>query len=81
MADKPKAVPVVDIDEATAPESAKQDAAANGTTFIFNEVQLLKFKDGTSYHVSKNKATITDSKMVANLIEASKNPINKIFIQ
>lgn len=52
-----------------------------GTMFCFNNLQVLKFKDGTSYHAKTQRVTISDEKLIANLIEASKNRGNHIFIE
>lgn len=75
-----KAIEIVGLEEAI--EAGGSDLPPIvGTKFCFNDIQVLKFKDGTSYHIRKQRATISDPKLIANLTEAAKNRHNKIFIE
>lgn len=69
---------IVDLEDEVQAQ-AKPDE--KGTRFWFGEVQVLKFPDKTEYHITKKRATISDPKLVEKLLEASKNPTNKIFIE
>lgn len=69
-------VRVVDFDEAV---QAHANPQIGGVKFWFGEIGELKFADKTSYIVRKNRAVITDPKLVENLRAAAKNPSNKIF--
>lgn len=73
------AVQVADIDDAIV-EATQPEVAANGKRFFFGNVDVLKFKDGTQYHIQKQHAFVTDQKVISNLIEhAAANPHAKIF--
>lgn len=72
-------IQVVDIEEAVA--VGGNEPAPEGVRFCFNSVQLFKFEDGTSYHAAKQRAIISDEKLIANLTEAAKNKSNFIFIE
>lgn len=82
---EPESTPIapietIDIDEAIE-QVANPEAAANGKRFFFGHVGVLKFTDKTEYHVSRHHALITDPKLIANLIEASKDENLRIFLQ
>lgn len=76
--EEPKNKPpkIVDLEE----ELKADPKAPEGHSFFFGEVGLLKFPDGTSYHIRKNRDVIKDEKLVENLLEAAKNPALKIFL-
>lgn len=67
---------VVDLEE----ELRSDPKAPEGHSFFFGDIGLLKFADGTSYHIRKNRDTISDPKLIDNLLEAAKNPSLKIFL-
>ena len=71
----PKPLQVVNLDE----EVQAQVSQTGGQSFFFGDINLIKFKDGTSYHVTGSRKRIFDPIIIANLIEASKNPALKIF--
>jgi hypothetical protein len=76
---KPRRMPigVINLDEQaqaqTLPEGAKPFA------FFIGEIGLLKFADGSKYHVRSNHVTTYDQKLADKLTEASKNKALKIF--
>ena len=72
-------VNVVDMDEQIKEQAAGEPV--EGVSFWFGHIHLYKFKDGSSYHATKQRALITDQKLIDNLTEASKNPSNYIFIE
>lgn len=74
-----KPIEIVGLEEAI--ETGGSSDQPEGVKFIFNDVQVLKFKDGTSYHIQKQRARITDPKLIKNLTELSKNAAYKIFIE
>lgn len=78
---QPYATPIVNLDDEIAKESAPIEQQRNGASFWFGHVGMLKFPDKTEYHVRANRAFITDPILIANLIEAAKNPASKIFPQ
>lgn len=71
-------VEIVDLDEATESQVSQPE---HGVKFCFNYVTVFTFPDGSTYHVQRQRATITDPALIANLKEAAKNPSNKIFIE
>lgn len=75
-----KPIETVDIDDAIE-QAANPEAAKLGKRFFFGHVGLLKFEDGTQYHIAKQHATISDPKLIANIIKASEKPNSKIFLQ
>lgn len=78
---EPTAIPIVNLDDEIAKESAPIEQQQNGVNFWFGHVGMIKFPDKSEYHVRANRAFITDPALIANLIEASKNPSSKIFPQ
>lgn len=73
-------VEVADIeDEILA--TTQPELAAQGKRFFFGNIALFNFPDGSSYHVQKAHALVTNPQTVENLIEAAKNKHNKIFPQ
>lgn len=75
------AIPIVNMDDEIARESAPIEQQRNGVSYWFGHVGMLKFPDKTEYHVRANRVFITDLALIANLTEAAKNPANKIFPQ
>ncbi len=75
------AIPIVNLDDEIAKESAPVEQQQNGVSFWFGHVGVIKFKDKSEYHIRANRAFITDPKLIENLTEASKNPTSKIFQQ
>ncbi len=73
---KAKGPKIVDLEEQQQADAAKTE----GHSFFFGDIGVIKFPDGTSYHVKANRALITDPKVVENLLEAAKNPFLKIFL-
>lgn len=69
---------IVDLEDEV---QAQAQPDEKGTRFWFGEVQVLKFPDKSEYHITRKRAMISDPVLVAKLIEASKNPTNKIFIE
>lgn len=61
--------------------TTQPELAAQGKRFFFGNITLFNFPDGSSYHVQKAHALVTNPKIIANLIEASENKHNKIFPQ
>jgi hypothetical protein len=78
---EPTALPIVNLDDEIAKESAPPEQQANGVHFWFGHVGMLKFPDKSEYHIRSNRAFITDPELLAKLNEAAKNPANKIFPQ
>lgn len=73
------AVEVADIDDAIV-EATQPEVAANGRRFFFGAVDVLKFPDGTTYHIQKQHAFVTDQRVIDNLLAyAEKHPHAKIF--
>lgn len=81
LAPESAAIPIVNLDDEIARESAPIEQQRNGVLYWFGHVGMLKFPDKTEYHVRANRAFITDPALIANLTEAAKNPANKIFPQ
>lgn len=75
------AIPIVNMDDEIARESAPIEQQRNGVSYWFGHVGMLKFPDKTEYHVRAQRVFITDPALIANLTEAAKNPANKIFPQ
>lgn len=75
------AIPIVNLDDEIAKESAPIEQQQNGVSFWFGHVGVIKFPDKSEYHARANRAFITDPILIANLNEASKNPASKIFPQ
>lgn len=70
-------VQVIDVEDAVKPQPEGKPLTGQG--FFFGEVMIHKFKDGTQYAVTKNRAFITDKKLIKNLKAASADPSLKIF--
>lgn len=75
------AIPIVNLDDELARESAPIEQQQNGVNFWIGHVGLLKFPDKTEYHVRTNHIFVTDPTLIANLQEAAKNPASRIFQQ
>lgn len=73
---KKKGPRIVDFDE----QIQSEVAPTPGQSFFFGEVGVLKFADGTQYHIKKNRATISDPKLIENILKAAENPALKIFL-
>lgn len=69
-------IQIVDIDEIV---SQTPSAIQDGKRFWIGSAGVLKFQDGTHYHVRSRHVIATDPKLIENLNEASKNPANYIF--
>lgn len=72
---------IVDLDAVIESESRTPEETKSGVSFWFGEVGVFKFDDGTSYHASRNRAFITDPKLIANLKTASQNKTSKIIAE
>lgn len=74
-----KAIKIVSLED----EAAKAtDAEGNpvGVSFWFGEIGGIPFDDGTAYLAAKNRAVITDPKIIANLrLKAKQDNSYKIF--
>lgn len=77
MQTAPRPLKVVDLDERITAQTMPE--GVQGQNFFFGDINLLKFPDGSTYHIQRRHVTIFDPKVIANLLEASKNSALKIF--
>lgn len=75
----PTPIPIVDIDEVE--QQIASPSPGGGQRFFFGEIGVLKFDDGTKFHIRKHHQLVTDPAEITNLIEAAKNPAHKIFLE
>lgn len=74
-----KPLPIVNLDEQFQSQFAPPGQAGQG--FFFGDINVLKFPDGSTYHIQKAHATIYDPALIEKLTAASKNPALKIFLE
>lgn len=77
---KSEAVEIADMEEAEL-QVTQPESAASGKRFFFGEVGVLKFDDGTTYHIQKHHVTLTDQSVIANVMKEAEKPNSKIFVQ